>query len=847
MTVRTISPSGDTRGVTDTATVAAAVALMGAGDELVLRSGYWYFLPAVDGFIINATANNQTFTFGTSDWCYVSIVGKGAATTSIGIINVLGFTGITIRGVTNSAGESMSLLDGGRAAIVAGNSGGELLGGCIGVSNHAVWGSDNAIVIRDLKLKDGFLNGYQLNSVYGATITNVTSWATSSPTDNSSNSVTGPGHGNDMDAVVLNKPCQNISFVNCDIDAYNAECTKMENSVSITYTNCIFRQVITFGQDNGDCYDQLGPVTFTGCTFYGPVRFNLMKRRGVAASNKPAANLTLGSAAIGATTCTASAAVFAAGDVNKYIAAIGSSGTLGFAQITGFTDSTHVNITNIQTWASTSVTSQTWTLGSVDQGGSGAVTFSGCTLAGDAAVFAGLEAIAANYGTVTITNCTEYDDDGVVGGGNTAVFPTGVTVTQSGNNGWRNNVLHYVLPKPPAKISTAHYGNAGLNGVYSYASKWMAAQTIGAACTAGLSSAGDEIVVMDGTYWSVAGTNDQNNSYDTNGNRSIFPNGVAITIRAKHKWRAIVDGTGGPSGATPFGDSTSTQGAEIRGFKVANWTTGNNIGCSIPAGTSSLRVRDMWFYNISNTNGGAGIRIASSGAPLVDNCLFTLCSTTGTGGGGLYTSAVNGRYTRLYFDTCTTSVQMGGAIRFDFASTALFPVVGVVAVNCSATGTANGGGIGGRNFTLAHYTAVNNTSAAATPAADLYTTGGTNVLKNSICRSTTPISTNAAATLQYSYNNYASAPTGGGTNTDQGNNSTTDPGLTGGYRLPSASAVGYRSGTVVEHGVDMDGNQRYAPPSLGAYELLGARSASSTRTAATTRTAYSGRKLRGYP
>ena len=60
--------------------------------------------------------------------------------------------------------------------------------------------------------------------------------------------------------------------------------------------------------------------------------------------------------------------------------------------------------------------------------GSGDVTYTGCRFIGDGAVLWGNDAndgtasTQQNYGTITITNCTEIDDDGVVGGGQMYLF-----------------------------------------------------------------------------------------------------------------------------------------------------------------------------------------------------------------------------------------------------------------------------------------------------------------------------------------------------------------------------------------------------------------------------------------
>ena len=120
---------------------------------------------------------------------------------------------------------------------------------------------------------------------------------------------------------------------------------------------------------------------------------------------------------------------------------------------------------------------------------------------------------------------------------------------------------------------------SGINGVYSYPCSWLAASVIAHAITSTTVSANDEIIVMDGTYY----------TYDTAlqliqkqlvilmALEIIFYylSGVALTVRAKHKWGAILDGTNSASTArTVILDSSAVTGSKVSGFKVQNFTHG---------------------------------------------------------------------------------------------------------------------------------------------------------------------------------------------------------------------------------------------------------------------------------
>lgn len=847
MTVRTISPSGDPSGVTDTATVAAAMALMGAGDELVSVGGQWYFLPTGNGYFYTVSANNQTYTFGSSGNQFrARIVGPGAATTTLGFISITGKTGITIRGAQGYR----AYFDGNRPAT---KNNCTVAGQGLVIANQAVWGSDNAIVLTDLEFVDPpGPQHFQIQSCQGGTGTRLYTSATVA--------AVAAGHGNDFDAVAQDKPTRDWTFTDCDLDSYGNEALKHENSINITHTRPIFRNTVTLTQDNADPFSELGPIVFTDPTFYGPVTMSYLKHKGVTGGSLPTTTLSLTSAAINLTansiTCTAGVATFAAGDVGKYIAQKGTSGALGLFLIQTFTDTTHVTGINIQAWSSTGPhASQAWSLGEVDQSGSGAITFTRPILIGDGAVLWGPDQVASNYGTITLTGGSAVDDDGVSGGSNFLVLPAGVAPVITGNpTGMRGNVLHYIRPAKPGKAPAGPAATLSLT--QSFASSWTPQTNIWTLLLAANASSGDEWVIMDGTYFCVAADSThvttETVSYDTGNKTTIGFNGQSVTLRAKHKWKAIVDGTG-TTATNWILDTNSPPGAKLRGIKVQNFTaSGNNSGVNLQ-GTSSVQVSDMWFYTMSTANGGPGIRSTSTGSPSFVSCLFTLCTCTGaTGGGGLYSSSVNARYERLYADTCTTSVQGGGFARFDFASVARYPIVGIVAVGCSATGTANGGAVMAKNCTIAHMSAANNTSAAGTPGADVFAAAGTVVLKNSVLRSTTPI-TSAATALQYSFNDYVSAPTGSGLS-DQGGNITTDPllwGIVGGaaydFHITSTSSPVYRTGTFVAYVLDMAGRERANPPTMGAYEFASPRTAASVRTAASTRTAALVRAPRFYP
>lgn len=841
MTVRTIYPSGDTTGVTDTATLAAAMALMGAGDELKSVGGQWYFLPTGNGHFYTVNANNQTYTFGENGNQFRAvIVGPGAATTTLGFISIQGKTGITIKGVSGAR----AYFDGNRALTknVCATAGQGLV-----IANQTVWGSDNAIVLADLEFVDPpGPQHLQIQSCQGGTGTRIFTSATSA--------AVAAGHGNDFDAVVQDKPTRDWTFTDCDFDSYGGEALKHENSISITHTRGIFRNTVTLTQDNADPYSELGPLTFTDCTFYGPVTMSYLKHKGVSGGSLPAISMSLSSAAIGAGVTVTATGAFAAGDLNKFIAQKGTSGALGLSQITGVAGVPNsVTVTNIQTWSSTGpFTSGNWSLGEVNQSGSGNVTFTRPVLIGDGAVIWGPDQVASNYGTITLADGSAVDDDGVSGGSNFLVLPSGVVPTITGTQtGRRSNVIHYIAPAKKAK-APAGPGSA-LSLTQSFASSWVPSTDIWTLLLAANASTGDEWVVMDGRYFCVAGSSTDTESYSTGNKSSVGLNGQSVTLRAKHKWKAIIDGTG--TTATNWVlDNNSTSQARIRGFKVQNFTAaGNNCGVNLQ-GTSAVQVVDMWFHNMSTANGGAGGRSTTTGGAGWIDCTFTSCSCiTATGGAGLYTTSVNATYRNLIADSCTTSAQMGGFARFDFAA-GLTQIDGILATNCSATGALNGGAVGGKNFSLRHMTGVNNTAGNGT-GNDLYIAAGTSHVRNCWLRSSsTAMMVAGGATVLYANSNI-NGVTATGTATNQTGNINTAEDLTASYGLTSTSSVGYRTGATVDNAGngtyttrDLAGIHRAGVPSMGAYEFLGARTGSSVRTAATARTvAVRERPKRGYP
>ena len=51
-------------------------------------------------------------------------------------------------------------------------------------------------------------------------------------------------------------------------------------------------------------------------------------------------------------------------------------------------------------------------------------------------------------------------------------------------------------------------------------------------------------------------------------------------------------------------------------------TAQNNNGAAINTGANTTELFQCWFHNISNTNGGAGVRALTPAVPLINECVL---------------------------------------------------------------------------------------------------------------------------------------------------------------------------------------------------------------------------------
>ena len=484
---------------------------------------------------------------------------------------------------------------------------------------------------------------------------------------------------------------------------------------------------------------------------------------------------------------------------------------------------------------------------------SGDVTYSGCQFLGDGAVAWGQDpndgtsGTSQNYGTITITNCIEKDDDGVIGGGQMYLFPSGVTVTTSGNVGVSSVKRHYVRPGAPAKLPAT----SGSNGVYSYPCSWLAASVIQNAINSPAPSAGDEVLIMDGTYYtydSAPPANTETLSYSNgNGNLVSLNSGSAITVRAKHKWKAILDGSNLTATAkTVITDASAITGSKVSGLKIQNFTHGtNNNGAALNTGANTTTLFQCWFHNITNANGGAGVRMLTPAIPVIDECIFTSCATTGTGGAAVYLTTLGSVIKNCLFDGNSSTGVSGGAVRCDGTALTvadITQIINCVFTNNSTITTGGGGGVFGKHLKCTNCTFFGNTSATAgsddisisnfAPVATAFTGEFTNCI---IYSTTSPLTTAGASGTSKWTNcdirlaDFAAVQAAGtGTETDGGGNIYTQTPLFMStsaplnVRLQSTASPCYRTGAALaaSNNViwDMDGNPfNKTTPNIGAF------------------------------
>lgn len=734
-------------------------------------------------------------------------------------------------------------------------------GSCMSFTGHNDYGSNN-IVITDVDLYNGPVQGVAINSIDTVIFTRVTSTSDRAPVQ--------PGHGNDFDATAYDKPSVNISWIDSTLDMYGQEAVKYENCETVSHTNCTFGSYISLTQDFKEPYSDLSGISFTSCTFTAWVGLYGTKRRHVPGGStiiyNPTMNLTLSGGATpaglssgsvaGVTITAASGTPFATtifggtGPVGKMIAA-SSGGIDGVAIITGRTSDTVVTATIVNKFASTTINANTWALTESDNSGAGDVTFTNCTFNGDDALIYGSDNSGINYGPVTINSCT-------FNGRNSHVFPTAYTAfspTISGNCvGLKDRITAWVINTTNPKFSTVF----GTSGLAPYAIKSIGATTFPTVVTS-FASAADDGYNYNNTRITAA-----NDTY-TITKFSGFTHGnvnIAFSIEAETAGSVIIDGTGTANAFISM-SGTNTKLVKVSGFYIKNFTNGSSTrGITVNAATAVVEISNNTFYNCTNTTGGgSAIRIQNAQSAYIHKNVFDTCSgVTSANGGAVLIDVINCTVNSNLFKSCTVSPTGSGVLRFNAAVAGNSYCSGNVFVDNSATTAAvalsASTSTAGVIFNIHNNSFYGSTSQVAPNDINLFINNATAVcnLSNNIAYSsgaTNNVLKTGSGTINYGNNCTATAfSVASGTNTNLGGNITTDPGFTSTSLLTISTTSGcYQTGSSIltARSAIVDYNERpfNVPFSMGSYELktsnylANARTSSTSRSSATSRTVVS--------
>lgn len=865
-----LTPSGDTTGVTDTSAINAALLL---NDVELSNSGTWYVKADANGLAIDLP-NNKTIQgqgSSSSDWTRVTLVGTSSATfignvigqSTSGAVQSVRIRRLYIDGGRNgtqstlisftAATKTISISSGflhnrgfgaGDSITIAGSvsnngtytiasitattvvvnealvnesagatvrifkstaNGVTLSGACISLASQNNY-VNTGVVISDCYLKDGPTQQTSINSVIGVTISNVTTTATYYPVQ--------LAHGCDFDAVAVDKPTNNVTISDCDLDSYGQECLKFENTKNVTIYNTRFRAYVTLTQDAIDIYSCLNNITFNNCTFDAWVSLGYLKRQHIEGQaggvTTPAATLTLSLASAGTgRTVTASASIFSSGDIGKSFAATESSIT-GFATITNYINPTTVEVTIVNKFADTSIASG-WQMGWMNNNCTGAVTFSGCTFSTDDSVIIGSDNSANSYSDITITNCTFR-------GRNWWFFPSAYTPTNSGNVGVGSYVTLWVRNTVSDKYKNVLGATStGMAVMKSYGNT-SASAAIGILASAlydSFSFANAKITFVNDTY--------------TNAFISGFTNGnvnIPFSVEAESYLGTIIDGTGS-TGSFIALTGTNNQIVTIADFLIKNFTGGASTrGIVLNHANAAAVLRRLKIQDCQCSNGGAGIRLQTATSLVIDSCHILNCSLSGGNGAGILLDAANlavVKSTRIEGCSITAGTGSGSGIRATL-TTGTFTMYGCEVVNCSIAGTGQGAifissGSGTPTSNITNCTLANNTVAAGSPdfLITITAAGSACNIKNCIVYSTgTPISKSGSGTLTTTYSDVRGGSAGtGNVNVDPlfADNANRD------YRLQRGSTLKWY-GSYDSTVRDRRGNLYHNKPSVGAWEFL---------------------------
>ena len=725
-----------------------------------------------------------------------------------------------------------------------------LNGACISLAGQNAYGS-NAIAITDVECVNGPIQAISINSIDGITFTRVTTSADRPPVQS--------GHGNDFDAVAVDKPSKNIAWVDSDLDAYGNESVKYENSNDITHTNTIFRTYISLTQDSSIPYADLKNISFTGCTFYSYVGMSYLKRQHIAGRDttqyNPTMGLTLGSAGVssgetaGVTITAASGTPFATsifggnGPVGCMIVAT-ESGITGAALITARTSDTVVTATIVNKFADTSVAANTWEFSQTNNSGTGNVTFTTCTFSGDDACIRGNDNSGVNYGTITATGCTFT-------GRNSHFFPTayiGFRPTLTTCTGvssvptlWVTNV---------ANLNPKIVNVSGTGGIFPSIVKTLG-NTTAVSAISNIAS-----VLYDGFDFTNARITFVNDTYTfASGFITGFTNGnvnIPLSVEAETQYLAIIDGTGS-TGSFMGLTGTNNRLITISGFYIKNFTGNTSSrGITLNAATAVGRIVNNYFYNCNTiSNGGCGIRVQNAQSCVIDGNTFDSCYSTTAGNGVAILSAITPTIVRgNLIKNCISNGTSSGMIMVQATAAGESYVTGNVIVGCSGAGSV---GIAVSNSTVGAVLNVFNNaiyniySISTNNDISVFVNNASTTcnMSNNIGYSPTQTATmskSGAGVLNYGDNCSAVAISAtGGTNNNLGGNILTNPGFTNTtYLTIGTTSPCYQTGVLLTSPLstmirDKNGRPFRNPSSMGAYEIRTSGGPATDRSIATSR------------
>jgi hypothetical protein len=691
-----LDSTADPTGAANTAGIAALWASVGAGEYVIVwgsDSTTLYPMRAVGDYTIRVPTGKGLLgavvgdTFAKPHLDLMSWDGLGTQNGLIGI------------GTANTIKDCIVdnfVLHGGRGLArfaLAGTT------ACANISatGHLDWvaGTPHNLIIRNIINYEPRGQAISLNSVNGATITNVTNVRPTSAAEYTC-------HHFDIDSVAFDKPTQDVSMDNVDLDSYGNECMKLENARRVTVTNFIFRSFVSLNQDNVEQYSELGPVTLTDGRIDAPLYLRNIKRRradGVTTAHEAQAtgrNLTLsGTGTVGNTiTATRAGSAFTGADVGK---SIGPTYTAGYgfgiieSEAAGTVTIRVHDVFNKTTYAPGS--GENWSLSYGDNSGSGALTIRRVKFGRHGFIWPQQNNVN-DYGTQTIEDCEFHPL------GNSYAYPVGFTVTTN------NKVSLNVQSRKVRWVR--HPGNTTFSGVVSVPAEFTANSCMWRESAVAIidngagaifySSDADIVYIQNGVY-----------SYNTNtGNRFVSGlRGKNILVAAETDYGVVMDGVNNAQTGSAFGSDVA--GATVRGIVMTRWKpAGSGAAWVVTGGT--IRLLKTRAYDCSCGNQGAGYRIASAASNcVVEDYEADTCAGGASSAGGVYNQSTTSIFRRGLVRNCTATTNVAG-VRNDCAGGTFDGLV------CHDNSGAPTGGFlqsAGSGGVLRGYVAYNNTGTLA--------------------------------------------------------------------------------------------------------------------------------------